>query len=1329
MSTFNIRQLEDSARDVDPDLRYMALEDFAKHLNNPKVQARNVSSFIPLLITLLNDSATEVQNQAVKSFAPLVRHIDDQEVLSVVNMLYDAVLKSSNTSKFSTSVPNLALRSIFNNSGSRFGKALARNVIDSLFPRLFATDTPVTIDSIEIIIDLIKALGGNLSANELSGMILSLVRFAYSESGIISKRAIVAVDYALDHVHSVTQEQTVRQLQFFDKVVNDIHLTYTATNKGVTAKNTQFTLLQVVLAKANKAKRDVFSEVSASIIFSEISTSLKLDSLARSLNAEDLDVDVLVSENSVREDALITLSSLINCITYETFLHAYAHPVVEIVKAFIAYDPLRYDNSDDDIEDDESEIDFSDDEESIEVETAEDNDGLASKLRLQTIVLIKQMTQAYPGILGIIYGENLVEPLIVAIGDKNDTVSNEAIFATITVLKATHAAATVRSRPNSDISMMTESGNSGTPSSQMTTRLPPLLEDYVFNCLLTTKNIARVSTSNALIESMVRVLAVFLSPSFLENLSNKFEEFKLTLKTNPDLIKLYKVILKTYTIEDIPPSFLDSSLMISLTYYSFISDILTVCNVFYPKVAGNQEYVALVNNTLFTPIAEKINVKQYSSDVRQHSLNSLTELIVNLDVSENNLSHAIDIYKESMNYEVTVNFTIENLITICQRRPQVFDNRDLCNLVVAKLNSYLSSSDSSLYVNSLILLDAIFVNTLFKGEKGDLQTLTQNVFHLLSETNDPNLINRAICILGHALNYIPADGDFFKKLINQVINIKWIDEDDVELSSLEYLINQVTKKSSLSGQELYDIGLQNLVLRNFLSAKVLAIITLDCDLNDRVSTELDSFSDKTVSSSSFDKIVFDIQYLGCIGEAVALTGVTFDDFFSLMISDNNDILCLAAARAVGLCIKRDVETYLPVLLKYYHSSSQNSEQKGSLVLVAIKQLMKGNMSHEKQNLLSHIWHNVSELKLAGEVLAKICEFTKSDEYQNKLFDVLESGALENSQIEHAIYTVVVITKQLINDSESQDLNVQLVEEILRYLSKPNLELKQAIVSTLLTGIHNKSLLIPDFLNNIILPSIYEELDAKEEFKKVIPMGPYKYVVDEGLEVRKLCYELINAIINIDNERLMDKEGGVNQTKMFEVLSVKGLNDTENSIVIMAIQNLLQIVSNDENVLHAITNQQEMISALTKVINKKLRSKASTQEAESQEESLRMAIKLSKVINNVLIHSNSTSGEWSSYFHELRNKHHLLFNAVELHQHIPLLCDELTQRLWAFVVALFVTAIERIWSVLDSGLYFVMNGILMALSFADALLDFSDRAVRNYELAKKVFKLSMYNSIN
>lgn len=69
------------------------------------------------------------------------------------------------------------------------------------------------------------------------------------------------------------------------------------------------------------------------------------------------------------------------------------------------------------------------------------------------------------------------------------------------------------------------------------------------------------------------------------------------------------------------------------------------------------------------------------------------------------------------------------------------------------------------------------------------------------------------------------------------------------------------------------------------------------------------------------------------------------------------------------------------------------------------------------------------------------------------------------------------------------------------------------------------------------------------------------------------------------------------------------------------------------------------------------------------------------------------------------------------------------RVWAFVVSLFMAAFGRVWLVLDSCLYYIMRVILVVLSFADALLAFSDRAVQNYELAKKVFKLSMYNSIN
>jgi len=244
-----------------------------------------------------------------------------------------------------------------------------------------------------------------------------------------------------------------------------------------------------------------------------------------------------------------------------------------------------------------------------------------------------------------------------------------------------------------------------------------------------------------------------------------------------------------------------------------------------------------------------------------------------------------------------------------------------------------------------------------------------------------------------------------------------------------------------------------------------------------------------------------------------------------------------------------------------------------------------------------------------------------------------------------VYTSVVIIKQLLSTT-NDDFNIVLIEKMLQFLSILNLELKQAIVSTLLTGIYNKSVSLSGIINDVILPNIYEELSAKEEFKKVIPMGPYKYVVDEGLEVRKLSFELLSAIISVDTEKMENNDSVVDQVHMFEVLLVKGLNDLENDIVNLTVLNLLQLIQNDENILTKITNQHELIASLTKVISKKLRSKASTQELESYENTLRSVIKLSKVINRALTNSNGLSSEWSSFYHEIKNKHHLLFSSME-----------------------------------------------------------------------------------
>lgn len=1269
MSSFNILQLEDRARDVDPDLRYMALEDFQKGLNDPKLQVRGAARFTPLLFNLLHDSTTEVQNQAVKSFAPLVRHVNDNEILRIVEDLYAEVEKASNTSKFSTSVPNLALRSVFNDAHSRFSKALSKRVVDFLLPQIFALPLSMTIDKIELLIDLIKCLGFVLTEKEILTIVLSLAENAFSELGIISKRSIVAVDSALDYISQVTLDQLHKQTLFYDQVVQSICAKHDSVTDTSAADGIFFSLLQVVLAQVKKTKRITLSEDSALLVFARIIAKLNYQNLLSEIDVEDLDIDVLSTENLIREDALITLSSFLPCIPYDWFFHTYSTPITEIISAFISYDPLAYQDESDMEDYGDSEIEFSDDEIEQFDETS-DSDGLASRLRLQAIVLLDTLLQTFPKTLLLIYHEELFAKAITAISDRNEPVSNQAIVAVFGIINSTFQSHESLFRTGSDVSMVTEGkAASRTPESQLQEKYCPQLETTAFDVLLTQKNISRFSSTKMLLESLISNLTSSLSELFLSQLLDRIREFSLSIKVYADIVNLYRCILTSYDFDTIPRAFVDyilqdvvHSLEDTSLHHSLVIDILQVCTILFRKASHDKEFQDFMNSTFFSALAEKITVKHYSSDVRQHLLGALSELIINIPLTQENAKWANNIFQESLDYEVTVNFTIENLINVCDKKPQLFSSQELCNLIIKKLNMYLGSSDSSLYADVLLLLDKLFEKTQ-AGDESDMRSLTSNVMELIQNSTDQNLISRAFKILGHTLDVIPADLEYFETLITKIINVKLVDVDDFNLDTFEFLIKQIAAHNTSTPPELFAIGMRLLTLKLFVSAKTMALIASECQLVSEIQnieSELVSYCQNNPGNIHSDKIVFDINFLGCASFTDMVT-VSFDDFYAILTTDASDVICLAAARSLGLSIVRDMKKHLQAMLSCYQHFSAENNPKAKLLLVAIKQVLKEGAVKKEVEALRSIWDSliqvistkqgvlvhkdVSELRLAGDVLTRVTAADNDEDYQSKISQLLTTQSCEDCN-EFLVYTIIVVIKQLMSRT-SDVFDVGLMEKILQFLPKSNIEMKQAIISTLLTGIYNKSLSFSAILNDIILPRIYDELSPKEEFKKVIPMGPYKYVVDEGLEVRKLSYELISAIIDLDTSKIRKEDHHVDQVGLFEVLLAKGLNDSENDIIGLTVANLLQIIQNNENVITKISNQQEFIASLTKLMNRKLRSKASTQELESYEDTLRSTIRLSKVIHNILVQTNTLSSEWSNYYNELKNKHYLLFSAVEI----------------------------------------------------------------------------------
>ncbi|GEQ71809.1 hypothetical protein JCM33374_g5495 [Metschnikowia sp. JCM 33374] len=1273
MSTFNIRQLEDRARDVDPDLRYMALEDFQKYLNNPKSQAsRNVAFFVPLLFQLLDDSATEVQNQAVRSFAPLVRHSTDKEAAQIVEQLFGAVEKTANDSKFSTSVPTLALRSVFTECPARFTSTLSRYVLETLLPRIVPANPgsapTMTIDKIEILIDMIKTLGSALTLPELSSLVASLVAGAFKEKGIIGTRSIIAVDTCLSYVRPASNDQWALQLRFYDQAVSDIVTQSKNTVRSSHSKDAYFTLFQVVLAKASATK--ALSESSIGVIFDEIVDGLKLESLDEAVDSEDLDIDDLIHTNLLRENALVTLAGLIPCFSSDLFVHSYASRVFEIVEKFMVYDPLLYEDSDSDAASGEdSEFDFSDDDEIEQFENTGENDGLAAKLRVSALVVVKKLLNCVPVVLSLFLMEAIPEQLVQDIGDRSELVSNEAIATLVVLLRlCAESKRVTRSRSHSDVSMATESVDF-LPYSVVAREYVDLIEEKIYGDLLTPKNISRFSNTKVLIESLVSIYSDELSSEFLTKLSDSFTTFRLSLKTLPEIVKSYNVLLATYDFERLPVDLVDyiaedlaASLLVPSTYHSVISEILSVCGALYKKVPPTAKYTSMMNNTFFPAISQNLRKREYSSDIRQYLLDSLAELVIHIDLTPENAQESLNIFQESLSYEVTANFTIETMVKVFEQKPEIFGSTQLCQTSLEKLTIFLSSSDSSLYVCSLTLLNVIFEKTGFVGPTENIITLRDVLFGLMKTSVDLNLIGKSFILLGHILERIPADETFIQTLITSVINTKFVDVDDINMRPLEYLTTQFSTHNIVGSERLFSIAMESLIVKNFISAKIMALICTTCQMRgkvDEIEQELYSYIQTPESRVDTGRVVFDIHFLGCMSTVGELRNFTFQEFFEIPKRESNESICLAAARAMGLCIVRNLNTHLVVLLNCYQKASLESDPHRTLYLVALKQLLKEASWADVIDALRSIWNSligvisakegqlshkdVSELKLAGDILSSITEIDHDGGYQRKILTIIDNIDSKSTE-EHVIYTVVVIMKQLVGRSTG-DFEVQIIEKIMGYLAITNLELKSAIVSTLLTGIYNKSVAFAGILNSVILPAIYGELSAKEEFKKTIPMGPYKYVVDEGLEVRKLSYELISAILNLDSSKIQEVPFSVDEVKVFEVLSEKGLKDQENEIINLAVYNLMQIIQKNDTVLTKIGNQQELIASLSKISNKKLRTKASTQETESYEDTLRSAIKLSKVIDNAFVKNNLMSSEWSNFYHELKTKHHLLFSAV------------------------------------------------------------------------------------
>lgn len=110
--------------------------------------------------------------------------------------------------------------------------------------------------------------------------------------------------------------------------------------------------------------------------------------------------------------------------------------------------------------------------------------------------------------------------------------------------------------------------------------------------------------------------------------------------------------------------------------------------------------------------------------------------------------------------------------------------------------------------------------------------------------------------------------------------------------------------------------------------------------------------------------------------------------------------------------------------------------------------------------------------------------------------------------------VQAVRYTLPENDETFDLMLRnvLIDMLLVILQDPDMEIRRLAMTTLNSAAHNKPDLILPHLGEL-MPFVLQESVVKTELVREVMLGPFKHLVDDGLEVRKVS----RRMIPIENE--------------------------------------------------------------------------------------------------------------------------------------------------------------------------------------------------------------------
>ncbi|KAG2704352.1 hypothetical protein I3843_05G001300 [Carya illinoinensis] len=316
----------------------------------------------------------------------------------------------------------------------------------------------------------------------------------------------------------------------------------------------------------------------------------------------------------------------------------------------------------------------------------------------------------------------------------------------------------------------------------------------------------------------------------------------------------------------------------------------------------------------------------------------------------------------------------------------------------------------------------------------------------------------------------------------------------------------------------------------------------------------------------------------------------------------------AASYALGNIAVGNLSKYLPFIL----DQIDNQQKKQYLLLHSLKEVIvrqsvdKAEFQDSSVEKILKLLFNHCESEEEGvrnvvaECLGKVALIEPA-----KLVPALKVRTTSSAAFTRA--TVVIAVKYSIVERPEKidEIIYPEISSFLMLIKDHDRHVRRAAVLALSTFAHNKPNLIKGLLSEL-LPLLYDQTIVKQELIRIVDLGPFKHIVDDGLELRKAAFECVDTLL----DSCLDQ---VNPSSFIVPYLKSGLDDHYD--VKMPCHLILSKLA-DKCPSAVLAVLDSLVDPLQKTINFKPKQDAVKQEVDRNEDMIRSALRAIASLNRI-----------------------------------------------------------------------------------------------------------------